>query len=83
MSGIKVGFALCGRTIHQGMDISMLISDAEGAHLLLLNVLSSNFDVESEEYQDQVKKVVEVVKKAGEAAWGQKRVSRHETASRV
>ena len=60
-----------------------LIVDAEGAHLLLQNLLSSNFDVESPEYQEQVKKVVEVIKKAGEAAWSQKRVSRHETASRM
>jgi hypothetical protein len=59
------------------------MADAEGAHLLLQNLLSSTFDVESEEYRELNKKVVEAVKKAGEGAWSAKRIIRHETASRV
>lgn len=60
-----------------------LMADAEGAHLLLQNLLSSTFDPESEEYRELNTKVVEAVKKAGEGAWQAKRIIRHETASRV
>lgn len=58
-------------------------ADAESSHLLLQHLISSNFDTSSEEYKSLVKSVIESVKKAGEAAWATKRITRHEQACRV
>jgi hypothetical protein len=73
---------VCGVAKVVGVMLNMTV-EAESSHLLLQYLLSSNFDVQSEEYATLVKKVLEALKKGGEIAVDAGRTGRAEAASRM